>query len=106
MHLNTLAGCGYSDLTQYPVFAWILSDYDSENLDLTNPDTFRKLDKPMGCQSQEGEMEFRKSFHNWDDPEIPKFIIILTTLVLESYSFILYVCHRSVQKIKATGRAV
>ncbi|KAM0035363.1 putative BEACH domain-containing protein [Helianthus debilis subsp. tardiflorus] len=64
MHLNTLVGCGYSDLTQYPVFAWILSDYDSENLDLTNPDTFRKLDKPMGCQSQEGEMEFRKSAEN------------------------------------------
>ncbi|MFS7930711.1 putative BEACH domain, lysosomal-trafficking regulator, BEACH domain superfamily [Helianthus anomalus] len=73
MHLNTLAGRGYSDLTQYPVFPWILSDYDSENLDLTNPKTFRKLDKPMGCQSQEGEMEFRKRFHSWDDPEIPKF---------------------------------
>ncbi|KAJ0806622.1 putative BEACH domain-containing protein [Helianthus annuus] len=64
MHLNTLAGCSYSDLTQYPPFLWILSDYDSENLDLTNPETFRKLDKPMGCQSKEGEMEFRKSAEN------------------------------------------
>lgn len=60
MHLNTLAGRGYSDLTQYPVFPWVLADYESENLDLTDPKTFRKLEKPMGCQTLEGEEEFRK----------------------------------------------
>lgn len=62
MHLNTLAGRGYSDLTQYPVFPWILADYDSESLDLSDPKTFRKLHKPMGCQTPEGEEEFRKRF--------------------------------------------
>lgn len=60
MHLNTLAGRGYSDLTQYPVFPWVLADYESEILDLSNPKTFRKLDKPMGCQTPEGEDEFKK----------------------------------------------
>ncbi|KAJ8749495.1 hypothetical protein K2173_025690 [Erythroxylum novogranatense] len=73
MHLNTLAGRGYSDLTQYPVFPWVLADYESENLDLTNPKTFRKLDKPMGCQTPEGEDEFKKRYDSWDDPEVPKF---------------------------------
>ncbi|GMH25785.1 hypothetical protein Nepgr_027628 [Nepenthes gracilis] len=73
MHLNTLAGRGYSDLTQYPVFPWILADYESENLNLSNPDTFRKLSKPMGCQTPEGEEEFRKRYESWDDPEVPKF---------------------------------
>lgn len=63
MHLNTLAGRGYSDLTQYPVFPWILADYDSETLDLTDPKTFRMLDKPMGCQTAEGEEEFKKRFN-------------------------------------------
>lgn len=60
MHLNTLAGRGYSDLTQYPVFPWVLTDYESENLDLSDPKTFRRLDKPMGCQTPEGEDEFKK----------------------------------------------
>lgn len=60
MHLNTLAGRGYSDLTQYPVFPWVLADYESENLDLSDPKTFRKLEKPMGCQTLEGEEEFKK----------------------------------------------
>ncbi|KAB1203374.1 BEACH domain-containing protein lvsA [Morella rubra] len=73
MHLNTLAGRGYSDLTQYPVFPWVLADYESENLDLSDPSTFRKLEKPMGCQTPEGEEEFRKRYESWDDPEVPKF---------------------------------
>ena len=30
IHLNTLAGRSYNDLMQYPVFPWILADYDSE----------------------------------------------------------------------------
>ncbi|KAF8394363.1 hypothetical protein HHK36_020571 [Tetracentron sinense] len=73
MHLNTLAGRGYSDLTQYPVFPWVLADYESETLDLMDPNTYRKLEKPMGCQTIEGEEEFKKRYESWDDPDVPKF---------------------------------
>lgn len=34
MQLNTLAGRSYNDLNQYPVFPWIIADYESEELDL------------------------------------------------------------------------
>ena len=30
MYLNTLAGRSYNDLMQYPIFPWIIADYDSE----------------------------------------------------------------------------
>ena len=30
MHLNTLAGRSYNDLMQYPIFPWVLADYESE----------------------------------------------------------------------------
>ena len=30
MCLNTLAGRSYNDLMQYPVFPWIVADYQSE----------------------------------------------------------------------------
>ncbi|KAJ7550147.1 hypothetical protein O6H91_07G085500 [Diphasiastrum complanatum] len=73
MHLNTLAGRGYCDLTQYPVFPWVLADYESKELDLNNPTTFRRLDKPMGALSSEREQKFRKRYDNWDDPQIPRF---------------------------------
>jgi hypothetical protein len=49
MTLNTLAGRSYNDMTQYPVFPWILSDYSSGKLDLSNPISFRDLSKPVGA---------------------------------------------------------
>uniref|UniRef100_A0AC35GBX3 BEACH domain-containing protein n=1 Tax=Panagrolaimus sp. PS1159 TaxID=55785 RepID=A0AC35GBX3_9BILA len=68
MYLNTLAGRSYNDLSQYPVFPWILADYESEHLDLTNPKTFRDLSKPMGAQTPDRLSQFLKRFREWDDP--------------------------------------
>lgn len=62
MHLNTLAGRSYNDLMQYPVFPWILADYDSEELDFNIPKTFRDFSKPMGAQSEERLEQFQKRF--------------------------------------------
>ncbi|KAL9296846.1 hypothetical protein ACSQ67_022742 [Phaseolus vulgaris] len=39
----------------YPVFPQVLADYESGNLDLSNPKTFHRLDKPMDCQTPKGE---------------------------------------------------
>lgn len=52
MALNTLAGRSYNDLTQYPVFPWVLADYSSEKLDFNNSSTFRDLSKPVGALDQ------------------------------------------------------
>ena len=56
MMLNTLAGRTFNDLTQYPVFPWVIADYTSDELDLTDPKSFRDLSKPMGCQTPERVM--------------------------------------------------
>ncbi|XP_006867792.1 PREDICTED: WD repeat and FYVE domain-containing protein 3 isoform X1 [Chrysochloris asiatica] len=68
MHLNTLAGRSYNDLMQYPVFPWILADYDSEEVDLNNPKTFRNLAKPMGAQTDERLAQYKKRYKDWEDP--------------------------------------
>ncbi|KAK1779994.1 hypothetical protein QBC45DRAFT_391906 [Copromyces sp. CBS 386.78] len=52
MLVNTMAGRTFNDLTQYPVFPWVLADYTSEELDLNDPATFRDLSKPMGAQTK------------------------------------------------------
>lgn len=49
MILNTLAGRSYNDLTQYPVFPWVLADYSSDVLDFNKSSTFRDLSKPVGA---------------------------------------------------------
>ena len=41
MFLNREAGRSFKDLTQYPVFPWILQDYTSHTLDLSNPAVYR-----------------------------------------------------------------
>ena len=68
MCLNTLAGRSYNDLMQYPVFPWILADYDSDELDLNSPLTFRDLSKPMGAQTSERLRQFEKRYQEWEDP--------------------------------------
>lgn len=76
MLVNTMAGRTFNDLTQYPVFPWVLADYTSEELDLTNTRTFRDLTKPMGCQDPERQAEFRdryQSFAEMGDERSPPF---------------------------------
>lgn len=68
MYLNTLAGRSYNDLMQYPVFPWILADYDSPHLDLSAASTFRDLSKPMGAQTPDRLKQFQKRYQEWDDP--------------------------------------
>mmetsp|Transcript_362 Transcript_362/g.1054 ORF Transcript_362/g.1054 Transcript_362/m.1054 type:complete len:1779 (-) Transcript_362:1128-6464(-) len=63
MHLNTLAGRSFRDLTQYPVFPYVLADYESEELDLENPATFRDLSKAMGAQNPERLEKFIQKYH-------------------------------------------
>ena len=68
MFLNTLAGRSYNDLMQYPVFPWVLADYDSAELDFSNPATFRDLSKPMGAQRADRLKQFEKRYNEWEDP--------------------------------------
>ena len=38
-------GRTYNDLNQYPVFPWVITNYESAELDLTLPSNFRDLSK-------------------------------------------------------------
>jgi len=76
MLINTMAGRSFNDLTQYPVFPWVLADYNSDELDLTNPKTFRDFSKPMGCQTPAREAEYKdryKQFAEMGDENAPPF---------------------------------
>ncbi|XP_065523059.1 neurobeachin-like protein 2 isoform X4 [Lathamus discolor] len=68
MQLNTIAGRTYNDLSQYPVFPWILRDYVSETLDLTNPAVFRDLSKPIGVANERHAQEVKEKYESFEDP--------------------------------------
>jgi hypothetical protein len=67
MALNTFAGRSFNDLTQYPVFPWVIADWESPTLDLTKPETFRDFSKPMGAQHPDKEAFFKERFENMDE---------------------------------------
>ncbi len=69
MFLNSSAGRSYNDLTQYPVFPWILADYESAMLNLSDPSVYRDLSKPMGAQSEERAKVVRERFADYDPAE-------------------------------------
>ena len=62
MVLNDCAGRTYHDLAQYPVFPWVLSNYTSEQLDLSLISNFRDLSKPVGAQSEEAAQNYTKKY--------------------------------------------
>ncbi len=68
MHLNTLAGRSFNDLSQYPVFPWVLKDYESKTLDLERPETFRDLSKPVGVQNPKHAEEVQAKYEAFEDP--------------------------------------
>uniref|UniRef100_A0A7N6AVF7 Neutral sphingomyelinase (N-SMase) activation associated factor n=1 Tax=Anabas testudineus TaxID=64144 RepID=A0A7N6AVF7_ANATE len=53
LHLNNLADRSCNDLSQYPVFPWVIADYSSTQLDMTNAAIFRDLSKPVGALNKE-----------------------------------------------------
>lgn len=81
LHLNNLADRSCNDLSQYPIFPWVIADYTNKYLggstatgvsavcvflcvpyvirpalrfaDMTDPATFRDLSKPVGALNKE-----------------------------------------------------
>ena len=49
MQLNILSGRSFNDITQYPIFPWVLTDYESNSIDLNDSAVYRDLRKPIGA---------------------------------------------------------
>uniref|UniRef100_A0A5F8HB70 Neurobeachin n=1 Tax=Monodelphis domestica TaxID=13616 RepID=A0A5F8HB70_MONDO len=71
MFLNTIAGRTYNDLNQYPVFPWVLTNYESEELDLTLPGNFRDLSKPVGALNPKRAVFYAERYETWEDDQSP-----------------------------------
>ena len=59
LYLNTISGRSFNDLSQYPVFPWILGDFNS-----SEPVIKRDLSKPMGAQTKAREIRHLNNFND------------------------------------------
>lgn len=84
--LNSAAGRSFHDLSRYPVFPWVLNDYESSKLDLKDIslntqggisemkedikiNMFRDLTKPIGALNQERLDQFKERWKSMEDME-------------------------------------
>ncbi len=83
--LNSAAGRSFHDLSRYPVFPWVLKDYDSDVLPLlafqddSNKDKknsfassssfFRDLKKPIGALNEDRLYQFKERWKSMQDME-------------------------------------
>lgn len=65
--LNSAAGRSFHDLSRYPVFPWVLNDYESSKLDWNDINVFRDLTKPIGALNQERLEQFQQRLNSMKD---------------------------------------
>ena len=49
MYLNRLSNRSFNDISRYPIFPWVISDYHNEQFKINNKNQYRDLSKPIGC---------------------------------------------------------
>jgi len=69
-YLNSIADRSIHDLTQYPVFPWVIQDYTSSKLDLQKPSTFRDLSKPIGALNRQRLEYFQERYRTMPEADL------------------------------------
>ncbi|KAL6433650.1 hypothetical protein ACFW04_005736 [Cataglyphis niger] len=69
LYVNSLADRTFHDLTQYPVFPWIIQDYTSTALDLNDIKVYRDLSKPIGALNPSRLQRLKERYLEMSDPK-------------------------------------
>ena len=72
--LNNAANRTRNDLSQYPIFPWILKNYNSLTIDLNDPSNYRDLSLPIGALNTKRLEDFLKRYKEMPGEEKNKFI--------------------------------
>ena len=94
MLINFFANRSYNDIFQYPVFPWIITDYTSKQLTLTE-DKIRPFDTPMGMLEISPESIERKNnyINQWKNNELDEVKTENYDRYGSNYSTVLYVTY-------------
>ena len=60
MWLNIFSGRSYNDLSQYPVFPWLITNYTDESKEISIKNDLRNLNIPIGMMDLSEKSELRK----------------------------------------------
>ena len=66
MILNKFSGRSNHDLSQYPIFPWVITNFDKETLDYESKEDYRNFNFPIGAQTQESRENLKDKFSEWE----------------------------------------
>ncbi|XP_032667732.1 protein FAN-like isoform X1 [Odontomachus brunneus] len=69
LYINSLADRTFHDLTQYPVFPWVIQDYISTTLNLNDTNIYRDLSKPIGALNPIRLERLKERYSEMSDPK-------------------------------------
>jgi hypothetical protein len=55
---------------QYPVFPWVITNYDDVEIDLSSPNNFRDLSKPIGALNHSRREYFEERYRTWEHDQV------------------------------------
>ena len=71
--LNKLASRSFHDLSQYPIFPWVIKEFSSDKLDLDDPKIYRNLEWPIGAQEEDHRQEIRAKYLQFQEDSMTPF---------------------------------
>ena len=71
--LNKFSSRSFNDISQYPIFPWVLRNYTSPELDFSDESIYRNLSLPIGAQTPEGRSEAKRKFSMFVDEDVVPF---------------------------------
>nr|XP_012149911.1 PREDICTED: protein FAN isoform X2 [Megachile rotundata] len=69
LYINSLADRTFHDLTQYPVMPWVIQDYVSCTLDLSDTSIYRDLSKPIGALEENRLERLKERYLEMSEPK-------------------------------------
>lgn len=67
-YLNSAANRTRNHLSQYPIFPWVLSNYNTLDLDLNCPSNYRDLSRPIGKLNEKRFKSLKDRYENMGEP--------------------------------------
>ena len=61
---------------QYPVFPWVITNYDDVEIDLSSPNNFRDLSKPIGALNHSRREYFEERYRTWEHDQVRNFLYL------------------------------
>lgn len=71
MYLNRLSNRSFNDVSRYPIFPWVISDFSNDHFKVNNKEQYRDLSKPIGTMSKAVASKIKENYNYMKSDPVP-----------------------------------